>query len=66
MRGAFESDYVSTHLNEWIDLIFGYKQNGTPAVTFDNVFYHLTYPQHVAFDRPMSRVEKAALEVQVA
>jgi len=61
MRAAFESDYVSAHLNEWIDLIFGFKQSGTPAVTYDNLYYHLTYQENVNFDRPMSRVEKAAL-----
>jgi hypothetical protein len=56
MRSAFESDYVSAHLNEWIDLIFGYKQAGTSAVTFDNLFYYLTYQENVNFDRPLSRV----------
>ena len=66
MRAAFESDYVSAHLNEWVDLVFGFKQLGTPAITYDNLFYHLTYQENVNFDRPMSRVERAALEVQVA
>lgn len=66
MRAAFESDFVSSHLNEWIDLIFGYKQSGTSAITFDNIYYYLTYQENVNFDRQMPRVERAALEVQIS
>jgi len=43
MRRALESDYVSDHLNEWIDLIFGYKQEGPAARAADNEFHPYTY-----------------------
>jgi len=42
-RAALESDHVSAHLNEWIDLIFGARQLGESAQEALNVFYHLTY-----------------------
>lgn len=38
---------MSAHLHEWIDLIFGYKQQGPPAVEAVNVFHHLFYEGQV-------------------
>lgn len=37
-RKALESHYVSSHINEWIDLIWGNKQNGEKAIEANNVF----------------------------
>ncbi|KAJ1621009.1 BEACH domain-containing protein, partial [Pavlovales sp. CCMP2436] len=42
-RAALESEYVSAHLHEWVDLIFGFKQTGPEAVKALNVFFYLTY-----------------------
>lgn len=42
-RRALESDHVSAHLHEWIDLIFGYKQKGPEAEKALNVFFYCCY-----------------------
>ena len=42
-RAALESEWVSMHLNQWIDLVFGHKQRGEAAVKAFNVFHPITY-----------------------
>ncbi len=57
-REALESDYASAHLHEWIDLIFGYRQQGQSAIDAHNLFHHLFYEGNVdieAIDDPLTR-----------
>ncbi|XP_035828113.1 lysosomal-trafficking regulator isoform X2 [Aplysia californica] len=42
-RQALESEFVTFHLSNWIDLVFGYKQQGEEAVKAINVFHPSTY-----------------------
>jgi hypothetical protein len=62
-RAALESDHVSAHLHEWIDLIFGFKQKGKPAVDARNVFFYLTYAGSVDIDSIADLSLRKATEV---
>uniref|UniRef100_A0A672Z123 Neurobeachin-like protein 2 n=1 Tax=Sphaeramia orbicularis TaxID=375764 RepID=A0A672Z123_9TELE len=61
-RKALECEHVSSHLHEWIDLIFGYKQRGEEAVNALNVFYYCTYEGAVDLDAISNETERKALE----
>jgi len=59
-REALESPYVSQHLHEWIDLIFGNKQRGDAAVEATNVFHNLSYHGAIDLDAISDPVERVA------
>ncbi|OWB58117.1 hypothetical protein B5S28_g4113 [[Candida] boidinii] len=50
-REALESEYVSKHLHEWINLIFGDLQRGSKAVENLNVFHPLCYNGAIDLDK---------------
>jgi hypothetical protein len=64
LRKALECKEVSMSLNNWIDLIFGYKQTGEEAKNAYNVFYYLTYEGAVDMDE-LPPQDKDAIETQV-
>ena len=65
-RQALESEYVSAHLHEWVDLVFGHKQRGPSAEAALNVFYHLTYEGAVDLEAIEDPRERVATESQIS
>ena len=49
-RLGLESSYVSEHLDEWIDLIFGYQNQGEEAVKALNLFHPYSYSSSITED----------------
>jgi len=44
-RSALESSIVSSSLNQWVDLVFGYKQRGENSILSGNDFHPFCYPE---------------------
>ena len=64
MRQALESNYVTCNLNNWIDLIFGYKQSGRAALDAINCYHPACY-----FGYPVEQisdlVQRKAIETMI-
>ncbi|EQC41942.1 hypothetical protein SDRG_00794 [Saprolegnia diclina VS20] len=65
LREALESEHVSAHLHEWIDLIFGCKQQGDAAIAANNLFYYLSYEGAVNLETITDPIEKCSFEAQI-
>ncbi|KAG0304181.1 hypothetical protein BGZ98_005820 [Dissophora globulifera] len=59
-REALECDYVSAHLHEWVDLVFGFKQQGPDSVRAVNVFHHMSYEGAIDLDTIDDHIQKSA------
>jgi beige protein homolog 1 len=63
-RAALESDYVSENIHNWIDLVFGFKQQGEEAAKALNVFHYLSYEGAVGNNSFTSEIDKIDDPVQ--
>ena len=52
-------------MNDWFDLIFGYKQNGKQAIDALNVFYFLTYEGAIEMQSIPEQNERCAILDQI-
>ena len=66
LRARLESAHVSERINQWIDLIYGYKQRGKDAVENLNIFYPLTYENCIDLSQVDDPNELESFETQIA
>ncbi|EGD77683.1 beige/BEACH domain-containing protein [Salpingoeca rosetta] len=61
LAAALESEHVSAHLHEWIDLVFGFKQQGEAAEAAVNVFHPFCYEGELVESRLGDAVQRDAV-----
>ncbi|KAJ7542680.1 hypothetical protein O6H91_09G006500 [Diphasiastrum complanatum] len=64
-REALDCAYVSLHLHEWIDLIFGFKQQGEAALDSNNLFHPVTYEGSIDLEKIEDPFKQMGLEAQI-
>jgi len=51
LKTVLESDIISYNLNNWIDLIFGYKSRGKEAELANNIFTQESYQENININK---------------
>jgi hypothetical protein len=64
-REALEGEHVSAHLDAWVDLVFGYQQQGAAAEAAHNLFYYTSYEGACDLTQITDPMERRALVAQI-
>ena len=64
-RLSLESNFTNENIHNWIDLIFGYKQQGKEAIESNNVFHNLSYQGNTDLTKVTTFQERKILESQI-
>ena len=51
MRSVLESEKISKNIQNWVDLIFGYKNRGKDAETFHNLYSEASYQENININK---------------
>jgi hypothetical protein len=64
-RAALEGPYVSAHIHQWFDLVFGCLQSGADAWSAENVFHPNFYPSYLTKLADMEETTRMATESHI-